>query len=379
MASSKRICFRGYIMKTEKDYYKVLEVDENASKEDIKKVYRQKAQEYHPDRNKGSKDKEDKFKEISEAYSVLSDEDKRKEYDQMRKYGSHFKGGGFEGFKNPFNSSNFKGFKGYEDIFRKNNHDQNHYDLDINGKIPITYYEAINGVSKEVGFSQINVCEECSGKGSKSDDSVAMCKQCKGSGIVIMQRSNMMIQTTCHACNGKGSFIADPCNKCDGKGLYRKNQKLTVKVPPNSHMGKILRCKESGHVNKKGEKGNINLSVVYVRNNNFSQQNEYDIVLKFPIPLHIAVNGGDVDIPTLHGNVTEKIKKGTNNGDSLVIKNKGLPKNEKKYGDLTVLFIIEIPKNISKEFEDFLNKLDINEKNYPNYTKKLKEINNEQV
>ncbi|MCA9381932.1 molecular chaperone DnaJ [Candidatus Dojkabacteria bacterium] len=353
-------------MAEKRDYYEVLGVSKDASKQEIKKAYRKLAAQYHPDRNK-EEGAEEKFKEVQDAYDVLSDEQKKKAYDQFGHAGTAgFGSGGYSGFDySDFqNSGGYNyGFQGgsYEDLgsifetffggFGQSRSEQVSRGSDIRVGIDIEFKEAVFGTDKEIHYERKVECKECNGAGGSGEEK---CSVCNGSGRQVrVQRTilgNIQTATACSNCKGKGKIIKNKCNKCFGSGVEKIVDKLIIKIPEGSPDGLGLRFKGNGNAgeNKSGY-GDLFVIINVKESDKFSRRG-YDIYSDEEIDVVMAVLGGEAPIETVHGKVKLKIPPGTQSETVFKLKEKGGPKFQKTgNGDHYVKVIVSIPKRLSKD------------------------------
>ena len=353
-----------------RDYYEVLGVEKSASAEEIKKAYRKKAMQYHPDRNPGDKTAEEKFKEIGEAYEVLSDDDKRSRYDQFGFQGvdPNFGGGGFGGS----GFGGFGGFGDFGDIFgeffgggsrRGSAQNAPRRGENVGARLDLTFEEAAFGCEKEVSATRIENCASCSGSGS-ADGVIETCSTCHGAGQVRTTQNfmgmTMQSSAVCPACNGRGRIIKNPCNTCRGKGKVRRTQKIKVKVPAGVDAGQSVRVRGEGCVGTNGgPNGDVLVEIYLKRHPIFSRQN-MDVLCEVPITFTQAALGAEIEIPTLDGKVKYEIPEGTQTGRTFVLSGKGIPSinNPKRRGNQLFTVVVETPTRLTKEQKDLLRQLD---------------------
>ena len=358
-----------------RDYYEVLGVEKGASAEEIKRAYRKSAMKYHPDRNPGDKEAEEKFKEIGEAYEVLSDDQKRSRYDQFGfagvdpNYGAgagEYGGGGFGGF------SGFGDFGDLGDLFgsffggsrssgRASNGPRPGENIGI--RLDLTFVEAAFGCEKEVTVSRTESCAACNGSGS-ADGNVETCSQCRGSGQVRTTQSfmGMSMQSTavCPSCNGRGKIVRNPCNVCKGKTKVRRNQKVKISVPCGINHGQSVRMRGQGHAGSNGGPSGDLLAEVIIRQHPIFSREGNAVHCKVPITFTQAALGASIMIPTLDGQVPYQVPEGTQDGTTFRIKGKGIPQvgNMSRRGDHYFTVEVETPVKLSKEQKELLKKLD---------------------
>ena len=359
-----------------RDYYEVLGVEKGASAEEIKKSYRKKAMKYHPDRNPGDKEAEEKFKELGEAYEVLSDDDKRARYDQFGfagvdpNYGADQGGygGGFGGF-----GGGFGGFGDFGDIFgdlfgggstrRANAQSVPRRGDNVGARLELSFEEAAFGVEKEVTFPRIENCAACNGTGS-ADGVIETCSNCRGTGQVRTTQSfmGMTMQSTseCPHCSGRGKIIKTPCNTCRGKGKVRRNHKVKVKVPAGIDMGQSIRAGGEGNVGYNGGPNGDLLVEITIRNHPIFTRRGMEVYCEVPITFTQAALGAKLQIPTLDGKEEFEIPEGTQTGKTFTMFGKGIPNvhNPKRRGNHHFTVIVETPTRLTKEQKELLQKLD---------------------
>ena len=354
-----------------RDYYEVLGIERNADEDAIKKAYRQMAKKYHPDINPGNKEAEEKFKEINEAYSVLSDPQKRSRYDQFGSVDENAGAGGFEGFGNGFGGfSGFGGFGGLDDIFnmftggsggqRRNVPIQGE---DIRMGITLTFEEAAKGCTKEINLSRIEVCQVCGGTGCKPGTSPQTCTRCKGQGVetVISNTAFGRMRRTqeCPLCRGRGSTISDPCTRCGGNGKIRNTQRKSVKIPAGIDNGQVINVHGEGNAGENGgPAGDLQL-VVTIKPHKLFTRKGADMFVDVPISFVQAALGAEIDIPTLDKPIKYKVPEGTQPGDQFRIRGMGIPyvrSNSK--GDLYVNVQVEVPKKLNDRQKEILRIFD---------------------
>jgi len=347
-----------------KDYYEILGVSKQAGADEIKRAFRNLARKHHPDVNKET-GAADKFKEINEAYQVLSDAGKKQQYDT---YGSAQPGaGGFGGFD--FSSAGSGGFEGFGDIFEmffggsRQTHRRGGGEdgSDLRYDMAITLSEAFAGVEKEVEISHYTACQTCKGTGSKPGTSPAKCATCGGAGqIRRTQRTPLgafQQITTCPTCSGSGEQITSPCSTCHGSGRIKSSHKVKVKVPAGIDSGYRLRVTAAGDAGRKGgSPGDLYVFITVKDDPRFERQGA-DLIYKKTITFSQAALGTEVTIPTLVGPATLKVPAGTQSGSNFRFRGKGMPNlRSRGHGDLYVLVEIETPQNLTAEQADLLQK-----------------------
>ena len=355
-----------------RDYYEVLGVDKSASADDIKKAYRKMAMKYHPDRNPGDKEAEEKFKEVGEAYEVLSDADKKARYDQYGFAGvdpnfgagaGGYGGGGFGGFGD---------FSDLGDIFgdffgggRSRGTQQNapRRGENVMSRLELTFEEAAFGCEKEVATPRIENCPNCNGTGS-ADGVIETCSQCHGSGQVRTVQNFMGMQmqsaTTCPSCNGKGKIIKTPCNTCKGKGKVRRTNRVKVKIPAGVDAGQSVRVRGEGGVGSNGGPNGDLLVEVYIKRHPIFTRQDTDVLCEVPISFTQAALGATIQVPTLDGMVDYEIPEGTQTGREFILREKGIPEvgNSRRRGNERFTVVVETPTHLTREQKELLRQLD---------------------
>lgn len=353
-------------------------VPKNASEDEIKKAYRKLAKQYHPDLNPGDKVAEAKFKELNEAYEVLSDSDKKARYDQFGHAGvdPNFGGGAggspFQGdfdFGDIFSSVFGGGFGGFGG--RQQNPNAPRRGNDCEAYIEITFEEAAKGCKKAVSYNRVEDCPDCNGSGAKKGTSPSTCSACGGTGRVrVNQRTPFGVvqtQRSCDKCKGKGKIIDSPCKSCSGSGKQRKQKALEINVPAGVADDQMLKVTGQGNAGVNGGPAGDLLLGIRVKPHPIFERRGNDIWCELPITFTQAALGSDVTVPTLDGDVTYHVHEGTQPGDVFKLKNKGVENlNGRGRGDQFVRVTIEVPKNLSKEQKELLEKFDdtATDKNY---------------
>ena len=363
-----------------KDYYKILGVDKNASREEIKKAYKRLAKKYHPDLNKES-GSEEKFKQINEAASVLGDEQKRKQYDMYGseglKFGAGAGPGGFGAGGFDFSGFDFSGFGfdrfdfdsifdtffsgagfgGRRSPFRST---RTGAGKDLAYDLAITLEEAANGVKKKIKVTKNYICEECNGRGGAG---IIACPDCHGSGMYKEIRRTafglFQTSTTCRTCNGTGEAVEKPCNECDGTGRLRKTRLIEVDVPAGIMQGAKLRVGGEGEAGYRGARAGDLYLIIHIKHHDLFERHGDDLFLEYDIPFAQAVLGGRVKVSTLEGEASLKIPAGTRAGTVLRMKGKGV-KHLHGFGrgDQLVRINISVPKKLSKKQEKLLKEFE---------------------
>lgn len=362
-----------------RDYYEVLGVDKSASPEDLKKAYRKLALKYHPDRNPGDKEAEEKFKEAAEAYSVLSNPDKKARYDQFGHAGvdgqGGFGGGGMnmddifsqfgDIFGDLFGGRGFSGFSGFGGGGRQQHRVMRGSNLRI--KIPITLEEVDKGVEKKVKVQKYVACKTCGGTGARGN-SYETCSHCHGTGVVTEVRrtilGQMQTQSVCPYCGGEGKIIKDKCHDCNGEGIVKSEEVLTIPIPQGAADGMQFAISGKGNAAPHGGVPGDLIVVIDEQPHDTFERQDQNLYYNAFITFADAAMGGSIEIPTLHGRVKVKIEQGTPSGKVLRLKGKGLPSvNGYGRGDLLVCVNVWVPKSLTKEEKSMLETL----KNSPNF------------
>ncbi len=360
-----------------KDYYEMLGVSKTATDEELKKAYRGLAKKYHPDSHDGEDKKgaEEKFKQISEAYSVLSDKQKRAQYDQFGSnfenaggYGSGAGYGGFGGF-------DFSGFSGGMDIdledilgsvfgggfggFSSNKSERPTKGADLKYNMHLTFEEAVFGTSKEINIARNETCDACSGSGAKRGSSSVTCDRCGGKGKVQTMQNTIMGSfsqvKTCEKCNGTGKFNPSPCEKCSGDGIIRKSRKINIKIPSGIDDGQAVSLRGEGDIGKKGGPNGDLYVVVNVAPHKIFKREGFNILCDIKIPYTKAALGGTITVQTLEGEMDFNIPEGTETESRFKIKGKGVPSlSGNNRGDLQFTVHIDVPKKLNETQKELL-------------------------
>lgn len=345
------------------DYYQTLGVNKQDSSEDIRKAFRQKAMEFHPDRNKNP-DAEEKFKEINEAYQILNDPEKRAQYDRF----GHAGVSGGSGFDRPFDGSDI--FGGFGDIFdsffgdnsgRRSNEPRR--GQDIQQRVTLTFEEAVFGAEKVADITKLELCSNCSGQGNEPGTPVETCNTCKGNGQVRRTQRSLFGQfaqiTACPTCQGKGKMIVSPCGTCKASGLQRKNRKTAVTIPAGVQNGMQVRLTGEGDIGTNGgPSGNLYIQVDVQEHDIFIRE-EYDLIYEVSLNLAEAALGIEKQIPTLEGTPQElSIPSGTQPNAQFRVKGRGVPHiHSNRRGDLIVIASITVPTKLTKAQHNLLEQL----------------------
>ena len=349
-----------------RDYYEVLGISKTADDAEIKKAYRVLAKKYHPDMNPGDAEAEKKFKEASEAYAVLSDPEKRRQYDQFGH--AAFEGGGAGGFD--FNSADFGDIFGdiFGDFFgggrRRGANNGPMKGANIRTSVRITFEEAVFGVSREIELTLKDECATCHGTGAKPGTSPETCTKCGGKGQVVFTQQSFFgtvrnVQT-CPECNGTGKVIKEKCPDCHGTGYIANRKKIQVSIPAGIDNGQSVRIRDKGEPGTNGgPRGDLLVEVIVARHPIFQRQ-DYNIFSTIPISYAVAALGGDVIVDTVDGKVIYEVKPGTQTGTKVRLKGKGVPslRNKEVRGDHYVTLVVQTPEKLSGEARELLKKFD---------------------
>ena len=344
-------------MAANRDYYEILEVGRDSDPEEIKKAYRKLAIQYHPDRNPDNKEAEDKFKELSEAYSILSDQEKRSRYDQFGHAGVSGNGGFPGGFD--FSGSFSDIFSDiFQDFFgggRQGNQQRGYRGDDLRYRMVVTFEEAVFGAEKEIIYPRLTECETCLGDGVEPGHSPVVCTVCDGKGEVRYQQAFFTMSRTCPNCGGRGRVVEYPCTKCKGEGRERRQRNLTVRIPPGVDDGNRLRIRGEGDGGLSGGgSGDLFVQIEVHEHPFFLRENE-DIICEVPIRMEVAAVGGTVEVPTLEGPTELKIPGGTQPGQVFNLRGKGVPRLQGSgRGDQYVRINVEVPSKISNKQKQLL-------------------------
>ncbi len=376
-------------MADKRDYYEVLGVSKGASDDELKKAYRKLAKQYHPDLNPDNKEAEAKFKEVNEAYEILSDSDKKAKYDQFGfagvdpSYGGG-QGGGFDGFG---------GFGGVDDILnsffgggfggRRSNPNAPQQGSDIEANITLSFMEACTGKKASIRINRLEKCSDCNGSGAAKGTTAKTCPDCNGTGTVkISQRTpfgNIAQTAMCSRCGGNGKIVDTPCQKCSGKGLVKTPTTKEIDIPAGIDNGQSLRVQGGGNAGKNGgPNGDLHINVT-VREDPIFERDGYDVWTDIPLTYTQATLGAEIIVPTIDGKVKYNVPEGTQTGTVFRLRGKGIKKlSRSDRGDQYVKVSVEIPKNLNKEQQNLLKAFDesLSNKNYQkreNFFSKLKD------
>jgi molecular chaperone DnaJ len=338
-----------------RDYYEILGVEKGAGEEEIKKAYRKMAVKYHPDKNPGDKAAEESFKEVGEAYEVLSDPQKRAAYDQYGHAAFDRRSAGFGragGFHDPYEIFRevFGGGSIFDDLFGAGRSDptQPQRGDDLRYDLELTFEEAAHGAEKEISLTKPERCDVCQGSGAAAGSRARPCPTCRGRGQILTSRGIFSIAQTCPQCQGAGQTIDRPCPNCRGNGRREKTSKITLRIPAGVDTGSRLRSAGNGEAGWRGGPSGDLYVVLHVRPHEIFQRDGDDLLCEVPVSFVQAALGSEIDVPTLDGKLPLKIPAGTQPGTAFRLKGKGL-KNIQGYGhgDLHVRVTVEIPTHLS--------------------------------
>jgi molecular chaperone DnaJ len=344
---------------TKKDYYEILGIPRDSSSESIKKSYRLMAMKYHPDRNPGDKESEDKFKEAAEAYSVLIDSEKRSVYDRFGHDG--LRGEGFGDFSG-FNSSVFSGFEdilgsfinfGFENIFgtsRQNRPNSPSRGRDLVLELDLDLEEAVFGTEKEIKINRTELCPECDGSRMKQGTEKSVCPQCQGRGQVRYQQGFFAISRTCAHCQGSGEIIPFPCKDCRGTGKTKKKKELTIKIPPGVDDGTKLRLEKEGEAGDQGAGRGDLYVITHMKRHSFFKREGNNLLCEINISFTKAALGSIIEIPTFEESELLHIPEGMQSGQTFRLRGKGIKDlYSHRKGDIFVKVLVKTPRNLKKE------------------------------
>ncbi len=365
---------------SKRDYYEVLGIDKGASNDEVKKAYRKLAIKYHPDKNQGNKDAEEKFKEATEAYKVLIDSKKREMYDQYGHAGVEGMGGAggfdpsaFQGFEDIFGPGGLSGIfenlfgggfgggfsSGFSSAFGGRRSSSGparganlRYDLEI------SFEEAVYGEKKELSYTRNEKCSDCAGSGCEHGSSKKMCSHCSGTGQVRQSTGFFSISSPCPRCGGEGSVIEKPCKSCGGSGLARKKQRIIVTIPAGVENGKRITIPRQGNAGQGGGDYGDLFVVIFVKSHPYFERNGADLYCAVPISMTQAILGGEINIKSLDKKTLRlKIPAGTQHGKLLRIKGEGVPVNNGRKGDLYIQIQVRVPTRLSMKAKSLLKQI----------------------
>lgn len=346
---------------SKQDYYETLGVERSVDASALKSAYRKLAMQYHPDRNQGDNVAEAKFKEVSEAYDILKDDQKRAAYDQFghsafENGGMGRGGGGFHGFEASGFSDIFEDLFGMAGGSRRRDPNAARRGADLRYNLSVTLEDAFRGKSEKITIPTTVPCETCDGNGSKDGSKPSACTQCNGIGKVRSQQGFFMVERTCPSCQGQGLVIEDPCNDCHGSGKTKKNKTLDVKIPAGVEEGTRIRLSGEGKAgSRNGPSGDLYI-FIDIEYHPIFQREGSTVYCQVPIAMTTATLGGMIEVPTVGGEKAEvKITPGTSTGQRFKISGKGMPElNRGSYGDMVIETNVETPVNLNKKQKDLL-------------------------
>lgn len=372
-----------------RDYYEVLGVDKNASDDEIKKAFRQQAKKYHPDLHPGDQEAEAKFKEVNEAYSILSDPDKKAKYDRFGHAGvdpSGFGGGGGGSYSaydvdlGDIFSSFFGG--GFGGSSRRRTGPQKGADLKYH--MALEFMEAAFGCTKSFQITKEDICKSCNGSGAQPGTTPETCPTCRGAGRVQQQTQTLfgmtMVTKSCPTCSGRGTVIKTPCQQCRGKGRMKTVKNLTVKIPAGVDTGDLLPVRNEGEPGTNGGPYGDLYIEFKVKKHDVFDRNGINTSCNVPITFAQAALGGEIEVPTIYGKEKYTLKEGTQPGDSIILRSKGIPNksNPNMKGDHTVKFVLEVPTGLSREQKQLIKQFNdtLTERNYARSSQFFQKIKN---
>ena len=349
---------------SERSYYEILGVSKTANDDEIKKAYRQLAIKYHPDKNKGNKEAEEKFKEAAEAYEVLKDPSKRRAYDQFGKAGVNASGGGsqygqtvytdFSEIFGDFGGGIFESFFGGRGGGGNRSGPRRGNDLKYN--LDITLEDAALGRESKIEIPRAETCNECTGTGAQKGSSPVKCPDCGGTGQVRHTQGFFSVTSTCSRCAGRGTVITNPCKVCNGMGLVEKRRTIYIKIPPGVESGSRIKISGEGEAGPNGGPHGDLYVVTHIKKHELFERQGNDLIITKTIPFTMAILGGEIEVPTIEGkNISMRIPEGTESGQVFRLKGNGIPYlGSYGKGDQHVIIRLEIPKKISKKQKELL-------------------------
>lgn len=356
-------------MSNKRDYYQILGVNKSSSADEIKKSYRKLAMQYHPDRNPGNKEAEAKFKEATEAYEVLKDDQKKAAYDQYGHSAFNQGGGNGGGFSGAGGFNDFSDiFSNFSDIFgdfggasKSKKRSSAIRGSDIRYNLEISLEEAFLGFTKQISFQVPSTCQTCSGSGAEGGNKASDCNTCHGAGKVRVQQGFFIVERTCSTCSGTGQIIKNPCKNCHGEGRVNKSKTLAVKIPSGVEDGNRIRLSGEGEAGIRGGQAGDLYVFISIKKHQFFDRENNDIYAEVPIKMTTAALGGSIEIPTIDGTRAKlSIPEGTQPGDQFRLKSKGMSviNSGSKRGDMYIKVFIETPVNLTAKEKSLLEELD---------------------
>ena len=350
---------------TNEDYYKTLGVQRNASDKEIKQAYRKLALKYHPDRNPGDTKSAEQFKKVNQAYENLKDPGKRQFYDQHGHSdntggaGSHGGFGGFSDFSDVFNDLFNTGGFGSSRSGRSRGSQQSR-GSDLRYDVQLTLSQIYNGTSIPISYVTNGACDTCKGSGSEGSAKPTTCSACKGAGYIRTQQGFFTMEKTCGLCLGEGQSIANPCKKCRGEGRHRKEINISVNIPAGVEEGSKVRVQGKGEAGFRGGSVGDLYVVVNIKPDSLFTLNGNNLYCEVPVRMSLAALGGSIEVPTITGMVATKVPTGTQTGDKLRLKGKGMKKlgSSSNYGDMYVTVLVETPVHLTKQQRDILQQFE---------------------
>ena len=353
-----------------RDFYEVLGVERNASQEDIKRTYRKLSKEWHPDKHKGEKEAEQRYKEINEAYETLGNTKKRQMYDQFGAAGAQAGGGtggfeGFQGFQGGFNAENLGGFSDiFESFFggarggrAKSQRDQRGGDIEV--EITVPFDDVVHGAKRTVSLRKQSNCGACDGKGAQPDSKTVSCSTCGGTGQVTRTVQSffgtLQQNSVCTECQGSGNVPEEPCKKCGGEGRAEETENISIEIPPGIQDGQTLRLRGQGNAGRQGSvAGDLFVHVRIEGDTRFDRDGD-DVRSEHYVSVPEAVLGTEIEVETVHGGVRLKVPAGSQPGQVFRMKGKGMPVlGSSRHGDHFVTVHVEIPKKLSKKEKELV-------------------------
>lgn len=334
-----------------KDYYEILGVNKQTSQGELKKAYRKLAMKWHPDKNKGDMQAEEAFKEVTEAYDILSNSEKRNKYDQYGHSAFSSMGGGPSPHGNPFDifGDFFNSSQGFRD-----GPTQTKRNSSLQVSIEVDLEDIIKDSEKQIRYKKYSHCSPCKGTGTTIETEITICEQCRGQGVVFRRIGPMQVQQTCNTCGGSGQHIKNPCRSCNGDGITLKKENVKIKIPKGANTGTKLKIQDGGHAIKGGGSGDLYATIIVRDHNKFQRQYD-DLFCEEEINFIDMILGGKQIINTLHGKVEIKIPESTKSDSILNVKKQGLPNvRTHQHGDLYITLKTKLPTNLTQEQKSIL-------------------------